>query len=1073
MKKSQRFIRKTHHHILLMALFISAGTSTGFAAKTNSEILVPNEATESTQQQKKITITGLLTDENGDPIIGASVLEKGTKNGVISNLDGRYTITVPSNAVLIFSYIGYSNEEKAVKNETTINLRMSVSSVGLEDVVVVGYGQQKKSSVVASINSIEGAKLSFPSRSLTNNIAGQIAGVMAVQRTGEPGRDDAQFWIRGISSFAGGTNPLVLVDGVPRKMNDIGVDEIETFTVLKDAAATAVYGSEGANGVVLITSKRGKVQKASIDFRAEYSRVSPTRLPDLMDSYNYLNMYNEAVWNDAGNPISGFNKPYADDILQKYRDGVDPDLYPNVNWMDMMNKHTQNSRYTLNLRGGTERVRYFVSGAYYQENGIFDSKALDNYDANIGLKRYNLRTNIDIDVTKTTLLSTDISGQYLTRQGPAVDTQKIFTTLSYFPTYLIPMRYSDGSFSQHPRYTSFNEERSNPYNLLNESGYKKTWSAALQTNVTLTQKLDFITPGLYIKGNVSFDATYTAGTVRSKRPKMVYASRRDENGNLVYEVKDNGAPDLSNPSTYDGSSSGQKNIYAEASLNYKRTFAEVHDVTAMVLAMGKETQYQNADLPYRKQSYVARATYGYDNRYMVEGSFGLTGSENFAKGYRYGIFPAFGLAWYASNEAFMKDMQNIINKLKFRFTYGKTGNDQVGGARFPYRGSLKTDASGYNFGFTPGANGGGTNNPGSGIVENTFASPALSWENEYKMNLGIDLGLLSGRIDLMFDIFKNRREGILFQRRTVSQVTGFRSFPFQNFGIMENKGFDGSIAIKHNIGALAISARGNITLAKNKVVEYDEVPQLYQYQSITGRQLNKPSILLVDRLYKDDDFNITVDPNTGAKSYTLKEGLANQAGVMPGDIKYKDLNNDGKIDSYDYTRDHKYFSESPELVYGFGLDLQYKGFYASCFFQGVGRVSMTLNGGYFIPFSGGLDESSARMQALSHWKADDPDNQNVLYPRLHSSRNTNNANASEWWYRNGSFLRLKNVEFGYQFNSKLISKLSMKALRLYVQGTNIALWDHVKYWDPEMGSGYSGSVYPITGTWTMGLEVTF
>lgn len=1073
MKKNISLFPSMHSYLLLIALFFTTGSSESRAAgKKVPDIpkTTNNYLAESVQQKNVIKISGLITDAEGNPIIGATVLEKGTSNGVVSDLDGKYEITLSKPTTLEFRYIGYNTEEKAVKVSGTVNIRLLEASASLSDVVVIGYGQQKKGSVVSSINSISASEISSPARSLTNNLAGQIAGVMAVQRSGEPGHDDAQFWIRGVSSFAGGTDPLVLVDGVPRKMNDIGVDEIETFTVLKDAAATAVYGSEGANGVVLITSKRGKVQKTQMDIRVEYSMVSPTRLPNLMDSYNYLNMYNEAKWNEAGNPVTGFSNPYSDEILEKYRTGVDPDLYPNVNWMDMLSDHTENSRYTMNFRGGTEKAKYFVSGAYYQENGIFDSKASDNYNSNISLQRYNLRSNVDIELTKTTTLRTDISGQYTTSRGPRAGTQEIFTHISYFPTYLIPMRYSDGSFAEHPRFSS---ERTNPYNLLNEYGYKKEWQAALQTRVGLEQKLDFITPGLYIKGDVSFDADYSSTTTRTKTPLTKYANSRDADGNLVYTTISTGQPDLADP--YDQGKSGTKKIYMEASLNYKQTFNKVHDVTALLLAMAKETKKQNNELAYRKQSYVARATYGYDDRYMVEGSFGITGSENFAKGHRYGIFPAVGVAWYASHEAFMKSVEDVISKLKFRFSYGKTGNDDLGEnePRFPYRGTLSTNTTGYYFGFTPGQNGGAANEL-KGIFENRFEAPYLTWEIEYKKNFGIDLGLFEGRVDLMFDYFTNTRESILLKRNTVSGVTGFRNYPYQNYGKVENKGFDGSLSVKHNFGDLAVSLRGNITYAKNKIKEYDEIPQTYAYQQYTGREVNQPLIYLTDGLYTDDDFDITVNPETGSKSYALKDGLPNPgASVMPGDIKYKDLNGDGKIDSYDETYDHNYHSKTPSLIYGFGLNVEYKGFYAGVFFQGAGRTSMNLNESYFIPFGGGLDESSARMEALNHWSANDPTNQNVMFPRLHSQRFSHNEKKSDWWYRDASFLRLKNVEFGYDFKKSMIAKAAMKSLRVYVQGTNVAVWDNIKMWDPELSSDYSGSKYPITGTWTIGLEVTF
>ena len=471
----------------------------------------------------------MLTDVDGNPIVGVSVVLKGTSTGVLSDINGYYSIEVENGQILEYRFVGFETEEKLVKTGVNGNLRMRESSVNLDDVVVIGYGQQKKESVVASINSIGPAELSMPQRNLTNNIAGQIAGIIAIQRSGEPGNDSAEFWIRGQSSYAGGTSPLVLVDGVPRSMDDIDVDEIETFSVLKDAAATAVYGSEGANGVVLITSKRGKAQKTNISFRAQYSIVTPTRMPELLPAYDYLSLYNEGQWNEAGNPDwNTFNRTYSDEILEKYRTGVDPDLYPNVNWMDLLSDQTHNMRYTLNFRGGTEKTKFFVSGAYYKENGIFQSNPIEKYDANIGLDRYNLRTNVDMDITSTTKISVDLSGQYKTKNNPGNSSDAIFDMITQFPTHYIPMYYSDGSISEH--YTYDPTTRSNPYNMLNHYGYTKSWSMNAQSKVSLEQKLDVITKGLSWKGSVSFDASAYSVIKREKSPNSFYATGRDETG---------------------------------------------------------------------------------------------------------------------------------------------------------------------------------------------------------------------------------------------------------------------------------------------------------------------------------------------------------------------------------------------------------------------------------------------------------------------------------------------------------------------------------------------------------------
>ena len=1048
-------------------------TSIGYEIKDRQIVLKPKEksmnSVASVQQQGK-TVSGLLTDADGNPVIGATVIVKGTTNGVTTDVDGRYALkNVKKGDIIQYSFIGFNTEEREYKGESNINIRMMEASVGLEDVVVIGYGQQKKESVVSSVNSISSKELQMPGRSLSNNIAGQIAGVLAVQRSGEPGKDNSSFWIRGISSFAGGTSPLVLVDGIPRSMNDITPDEIESFTVLKDAAATAVYGAEGANGVVLITSKRGQSQKPTLDVRAEFSMVTPTRMPEMLNSYDYVRLYNEATWETLGNPVD-WTKPYPDDIVEMYRTQADPDLYPNANWLDLMKDWTHNERVTVNLRGGSERVKYFVSGAFYNEAGIFDSKAIDKYDANINLSRYNIRSNIDIAVTKTTDLSVDMSGQYMESTYPGYSSDDIYSHMYNFSPHKIPMRYSDGRFSDTDLWNGGSEQQ--PYNMLNESGYTRNWNAYLQSKLTLKQKLDFITKGLSMKLTGSFDASYSSSVKRTKTPTIYQLKLVD--GERQYVLINEGKPNLTSPSS--NGYAGDKQIYLEGSVNYDRTFNEVHDVHGMFLYMQKDKQAQGDGLPYKKQSWVVRGSYGYDNRYMIEASAGITGSENFAKGHRYGIFPAVGAAWYISNEKFMEGTENIINKLKFRVSYGLTGNDNVGGSRFPYRGTMNAGSSSYNFGFKVGDGGGGTNLPGSGVIEGLFDAPLLSWEIEEKKNVGLDLGLLRGQIDLSVDFFRNDRRDILMQRKTISNMAGFRQMPWENFGKVRNMGFDGNIVFKQKIDKVMLTFRGNVTYAKNKIIEYDEVPPLFDYQTYTGQSLGKPKLYIADGLYTPDDFDIVPDPakTDGSMKYTLKEGLAKPAAdVKPGDIKYRDVNGDGVINDYDMTYEHEFYGSNPEWVYGFGLSGEWKGVYAGVFFQGVANASINLNSGAFVPFNEG-EVRGVRKEALdSHWSSNDPYNQNVIYPRLYNNKNTHNRMVSTWWYRSGNFLRLKNIEVGYEFDSKVLARHWVKRARIYAQGTNIAVWDDLKIWDPELGNANGGAKYPLNMTWTLGLELGF
>lgn len=1074
---SSRFSGNIETNNIEQALRIVLGNEYSFR-KVNDHILISSRQQKKSSVTKKMQVTGLITDSDGNPIPGATVMISEQTTGVISDLEGRYTIMANKGDILEFRYIGFVTETRTINDNTTINVRMMESAVSVDEVVIVGYGQQKKSSVVSSINTIGPAELNIKSDNLKDGIAGKLPGIIAVQRSGEPGNDSGAFYIRGQSSYAGGTDPLVLIDGIPRNMSDIDVDEIETFSVLKDAAATAVYGAEGANGVVLITTKRGKVQKNQIDVNVQYGIVTPTRMIELMDSYNYLKLWNEVNWNDAGNPTQ-WTAPISDEVLGYYRDGTDPDLYPSVDWTNLLKNRTHSQRYMISFRGGSERTRYFASGTYYQEDGIYDTNPSEHYNANVGLQRFNLRSNVDMDITKTTQLSIDMSGQYVLQNYPGFSSGDIFKYISSYPVHVTPMYFSDGTWADASDTTTGVEH--NPYNMLNNSGYTKQWGAHLQTKAMLNQKLDFITKGLSARGIVSFDADFAAGYKRTKVPATYHATGRDENGNLIKQQIRTGS-ELSDPVR--SAMSGTKRIYIEAALNYARVFGDIHDVTAMLLYNQKETQYQNGEalgiLPYRKQNFVARASYAYDRRYVLEASMGMTGSENFASGHRWGIFPAFGFAWNIGEEKFLKESTDIFNKLRLRASFGITGNDAIGNnTRFPYRESMNLNANnGYPLGFSGGAGqSGGTNNKGNGISEGTIAMPYLSWEKERKIDVGIDLGMFNGAIDMTLDYFNNRRTDILLQRRTMLNVTGIRNAPWQNIGIVNNQGIEGSLNLKQKIGEVNLSALGNFTYAKNKIIEYDEVPTAFEYQSITGRSLGKPYVYIAEGLYTPDDFDIIVDPTTGANSYTLKSHLPKPAAnVMPGDIKYKDLNKDGSINGDDRTRDNDLYSQTPEIVYGFGLNAEWKGWFVGVFFQGVAHTSTNLMASYgnIMPFLIGFDKGSARTMLNDRWRPEDPYNQNVLFPRMHSSAFVHNTEyASTWWYRDGGFLRLKNVEIGYEFNKKKLSKYKLNNLRVYLQGTNLAVWDHVKYWDPELGNASSGAVYPLERTFSLGLEVTF
>ncbi|MCY4778661.1 TonB-dependent receptor [Sphingobacterium sp. UT-1RO-CII-1] len=1016
-------------------------------------------------QQQQFIAAGVILDSIGNVLPGVSIKESGTTNATTSNDRGEFGLKVANDkAQLDFSFIGYIDLlNRPVSREMRIVL--SIDDTEIDEVVVVGYGEQKKQSIVSSVSSVKGESLRFPTRNLSNNIAGQVAGLIAVQRSGEPGYDNSEFWIRGISSFAGGNSPLVLVDGVPRTINDIEPDEIESFTVLKDAAATAVYGAEGANGVVIITSKRGQIQKPVIAFRTEHSILKPTRLPKFVGSADYLTLFNEALINDGEAPI------YSDELINNYSLGADNDLYPNTNWMDaLLRSTTDNHRYTLNVRGGTEKAKYFVSGAYFSESGIFKDDPDKRYDTNIGVKRFNLRSNVDLEVSPTTIVGVDLSGQYLMTNYPGTGTGTIFRQMLLTPPYVFPPTYSDGTISTFPKERDSNMK--NPYNMLMHSGYAKEWRSSIQSNVKLNQRLDFITEGLFFRGNLSYDYYGNYNQRRNYNPSRYYATGRDENGNLIFDRTFSGSPDLSDPTQ---SSSSDKKIYIESSLNYSRIIGN-HTFGAMALYMQKEGHAFNQTLPSRKQGVVGRVTYGFDNKYFMEGNFGYTGSETFAKGHRFGLFPAVGIGYQVSNENFYPEsLKKYVSTLKLRFSAGRTGNDNTGGDRFLYRPTFKMDAPGFSQGITSG---GSSNGLGNGITEARFEAPHIGWEIEDKFNYGVDLSLFNNTIDINVDYFNTERSGILLQRRTVLASGGFRQSPWQNYGRVKNWGVDGSISSHHKIGQIAIGTRGTFTLAKNKILEYDELPQPHPWMSVTGTRVNENTLYIAERLYTEEDFYQITNTN-GAKSYTLKEGIPTPTlgGIIgPGDIKYKDLNGDGVIDAFDRKRGvgHPY---NPEIVYGFGVNLEYKGVYISAFFQGVANSTVVLGGdlpaGWF-PFAWGVDQSNFRSFALDRWTEENP-SQNVFMPRIHSS-NVNAANnnvQSTWWTRSGNFLRFKNFEIGYNIPKTFLEKHGIGTSRIYLMGHNLAVWDSIKFWDPETGNGNSGANYPLSRSFTFGLELSF
>lgn len=1036
--------------LLFITLFISAGISSVYA-----------------QDDGKRRITGTVSDENGQPLPGAYVYIKDTQVGTTANLDGMYVIDIDPSDELTFSFIGYLEQTLKPGKGSTLNVSLQPDSNAIEEAVAVAYGAQKRQAVVSALSTITTDDLKVTSTNITSSIQGQLPGLIAVQRNAEPGRDDAEFWIRGVSSFKGGTSPLVLVDGVERSISDLDADEIDSFSLLKDAAATAMYGAEGANGVILVTTKRGHIGKQQISLRVEQNISVPYRIPDFVDSWDYMRLANEASFNDGLDPTK-----YPDDLIALYESNADPDLYPNSQWTDLIARTVHGQRYTLNFRGGTENAKYFVSAGYQQKDGVFKKNPESKYNSNFSYDRFNLRSNIDLKVSKTTQLSVDLAGQYTMRRTANRSPDDVFVFMLHTPPHLFPFVYSDGSVSTYEKETDGNNR--NPYYMLYQQGYRREFQTNIQSRVNLRQDLKFITEGLSARAAVSFDLEETLYKLRDYHPSRYHALSRDETtGELILHTVYNGSPDVDQVKIT--SSGYDRQIYIEAAIEYNRTFAGKHAVGAMVLYNQKERQKYNDALTYRTQGLVGRVTYGYDNRYFIEANFGYTGSETFAKKNRFGFFPAVGVSYMISNESWYPEgLKNVLSSAKIRASVGRTGNDDTGTSRFLYRATFSESGHTFNQGITSG---GASNGLGAGIYDLQFENLTLGWEIEDKTNVGLDLSFFNRAIQIQADYFYNIRSAILLQRNTIPGYAGFHQNPWQNYGRVRNQGVDASIDMMKQFGDWKISARGTFTFARNKVLEIDELTPSEEYQRVTGTRINEQELYIAERLYTEDDFIRSTNTN-GTYAYTLRPGLPQPAlgGIIgPGDIKYVDMNHDGIIDTNDKVRGVGHPYKNPEINYGFGFNVEWKGIYASVFFSGVANTSVLLASGNstFWPFNWGVEKGNYRTAFLDRWTAENP-RQDVTYPRLHVGYgNSINDEPSTWWLRDGSFLRLKNAEIGYVLPEKALKTLRISGLRIYLLGENLAVFDHIKFWDPEQGNRNKGVSYPMSHSFTLGVELDF
>ena len=1040
---------------------------------SDRQIFISGKAPASTeQQQNKRKISGRVTDIKGEPLIGVNVTVDGDANGSITNMDGLYEIFVTKKSVVLkFTYIGFKTSEIRTNASTNIyDVTLEEQVNELEETVIVGYGTQRKISNIGAQSSMKMEDIKTPSASLTTTLAGRLAGVVAVQRTGEPGKDAADIWIRGIST-PNTSSPLVLVDGVERSFNDIDPEDIESLTTLKDASATAVYGVRGANGVILIKTKPGKVGKPTVsaDYYESFTRF--TKMVDLADGITYMNAANEAMRND------GIATKYTEDQIRNTIAGKDPYLYPNVDWLkEIFNDWGHNRRVNVNVRGGSEKVAYYASVSYFNETGMtVTDKNINTYDSKMKYSRYNFTTNLNIDVTPTTKVEIGAQGYLGEGNYPAISSADLYNAAMS----ISPVEYPKMFFVNGEAYvpgTSTNNNFNNPYSQATRRGYDNLTKNQIYSNLRVTQNLDMLTKGLKLTAMYAFDV-YNEIHVHQDRAESTYNFL---DTSVPYDM--NGQPILqriyegSNVLSYKQETSGNKKTYLEASLNYDRTFNDDHRVSALFLFnQQSKLLYPKGTLedaiPYRMMGIAGRATYSWKDRYFAEFNIGYNGAENFSPKHRFGTFPAFGVGWVVSNEKFWQPLSKAVSFLKIRYTDGKVGNSEVSDRRFMYLDQMKENGD-YGYKFGPN----GTKWAG---YETVNMAVDLIWEESRKQDLGIDLKLFNDDLSIVFDLFKERRENILLKREhSMPSFLGYNtSAPYGNIGIIENKGFDGTIEYNKRINKdWVIALRGNVTFNKDKWIQGELPEQKYEWMNQYGRNINGAKGYVAEGLFTQaeiDDMARWESLSAANKAITPKPFASQFGTVKAGDIKYKDLNNDGQIDAYDQT----YISRGdvPTTVYGFGFTVGWKDLSVGMMFQGVAGAERVLNGSSVNPFNGGGGSGNLYSNIDDRWTEENPD-QNAFYPRLSYGSETtssiNNFQKSTWWVRNMNFLRLKTLQLSYNLPKPWVNKVHLKNAAVYVMGTNLFTLSRFKLWDPELNTD-NGASYPNTTSYSVGINFTF
>ena len=1029
-----------------------------YEMKERQIVLKEKKVSEQSVSQKKRLLQGLVKDEQGNPIIGASIQLKNTGTGVITDLDGLFQIQVTDkNSVIVISYIGYVTQEISVGDRSSITVQLKEDTKSLEEVVVTAFGAtQKKETMVGSIQQVRPAELKVPSSSLSTSFAGRMAGVIAIQRSGQPGADGADFWIRGKSTFGDATGVLIVLDGVEISSSDLNAldpEVIESFSILKDATATAMYGTRGANGVMIVTTKSGQdLLKPIINFRLETSMSQLTSVPEMVGGVDYMKLYNEAL--TTRGITTGL---YDDTKIRATEQGLNPLVYPNVDWYnEMFNKNAFAQRFNFNIRRGKKAVTYFMSASVKHDAGNLKSLSKDyfSYNNNINVMRYDFVNNLSIKATNTTKISLGLNVSLRDWKGPSAGVDGIFSMSREASPVDFPIVYPARNDKE--IYTLWGGMSGGIYNNGYRNpvaeyvvGYKKQFASTVNANIRLDQDLKMVTKGLKLHVLASFKNWSKTETTRKAGYNQFEIDQYNE-ATGEYTLSRVGNEQKTALNT-EGAATGDRRIFIQAYLDYKRKFG-VHDVNAMLLYNQDQLDNNKPDnllssLPRRKQGIAARLSYAYDDRYLAEVNFGYNGSENFAKNNRFGFFPSIALGYNISQEKFWEPISNVISHFKLRGSYGLVGNDGIN-ERYAYLEDIVLSSDKWKY--TTGVN---QNVNLQGPVWNRYYNPNLTWEVGKKLNVGFDMQLFH-QVNLNFDVFKEIRSKIYMQKvNTLPDFIGTGETKiYENSGKMKNVGFD--IALDYNkqiTKDFFLSFKGTLTYAHNTILERDEPPfQLYPNLSSVGYSRGQHLVYVADGLFRDQ-----ADVDSHAEQ-TL--GYIPQ----PGDIKYVDQPDaNGNCDGIINTNDRVYmgYPEDPEIVYGFGPSMKYKNWDFSFFFQGAARTSILMSG--FHPFGKNATRGVMKFIADDYWSESNP-NPNAAYPRLTRDTNANNTVNSSYWLRNGAFLKLKNAEIGYTF----------KMFRAYLNGSNLLTFSPFKHWDPEMGGG-SGMKYPTQRVFNIGIQFTF